>query len=472
LSKWKLPFKILIAIALIGVAGAVGLNFSRWAVQPAFSEQAKVKHLVVISLDALNAKDFSQLQELPNFRQLLDNGAYAREVVSVYPSLTYPAHTSIITGTYPKKHGIINNEVFQPGSSEYDWYWFAKDIKVPTLVDLARQQNLRVGALLWPVLGQADINYNLPEIKAKAGENQTMVVLRNGTPFFLLDVELRYSKLRQGIKQPQLDNFVTASAKHLIKSKKPNLLLIHLTDTDEHRHLAGRNSLQAKESLVRHDQRLGELVQAAKDAGIYEDTTFVVLGDHGFLDVHSQINLNTELKKAGLISTDTGGKLVDWKAMLHSADGSAYVYLRDKNDESVRRQVAEILAELQANPRMGIEKVYNRQELQELKVGAEAEFMLEAQKGFSFTNEWSGEVISQVKPGRKPDGSKISVATHGYSPQKPDYATFFLLAGPGVKKGAVLESINLVDEGPTLAALLGITMPGADGRVLTELLAE
>lgn len=469
MPKWKLPLKIILSVVVLGVAVMVGLNYSQWFVKPTFTEQAKTRHLVVISVDALNAKDFAQLQTLPNFQALLATGAYAKEVVGVYPSLTYPAHTSIITGTYPDKHGIVNNEVFQPGSTVYDWYWFKKAIKVPTLYELAKKQNLSVGALLWPVMGKADVDYNLPEIKAKAGENQTLVVLGNGTPFFLLDVELRYGKLRKGIQQPELDDFVTASAKHMITSKKPNLLLIHLTDTDEQRHIAGRNSLPAQQSLERQDGRIGEIIQATKDAGIYQDTTFVVLGDHGFLDVTQHINLNVEFKKAGLIVTDSNGKLVDWQAMLHSADGSAYIYLKD-NNEATRKQVEEILLTLQGRPELGIEAVYNQEKIKELKVGADAHFMLEAKEGFYFTNDWDGELVTQVQPGKKTDGSKILVATHGYSPEKPDYFSFFLMSGPGVKKGAVIDRVNLVDEGPTLAALLGIEMQGVDGRVLTELL--
>lgn len=470
MEKIRLLRNILIILAIIVGILYICLNFKDWFIHPVFSEKAKTRHVIVISVDALNVRDIDYIKTLPNFNSLMEEGSYAREVVGIYPSLTYPCHTSVITGVYPDRHGIIDNELFKPGVEEAEWYWFRKYIKVPTLYDIAKKSKMKVGALLWPVTGKADIDYNLPEIKARADQNQTWVVLSNGSPLFLLDIERRYGKMRNGIHQPELDNFVTASAKYLIKSKKPNLLLIHLTDLDEHRHRYGVMSDEAKESLKRQDTRIGEIIQAVKNAGIYDETTFVVIGDHGFIDIQYNININVQFKKEGLITADENNKLKDWKAIVQSCSGSAYIYLKNKDDLNTRITVENFLNSLKNAENSGISAIYKKDETDKMRVGMEADFMVEAKEGYAFTNNWDGSVISEILPGNKKVWGKVTVATHGYLPTKPDYSTLFIAAGSGIKKGVVIPIINIVDEGPTMAALLGLDMPDTDGRILEEIL--
>lgn len=64
------------------------------------------KHLFVISFDCLSALDFPFLEKLPNFNQLLNNGSYCRTVETIYPSVTYPCHATIVTGNFPNRHGM------------------------------------------------------------------------------------------------------------------------------------------------------------------------------------------------------------------------------------------------------------------------------------------------------------------------------------------------------------------------------
>ena len=75
--------------------------------------EKKQHKMIVISFDALGAADTQQFRMLPNFSRFLENASYCFNVSSVYPSITYPAHTSIVTGCYPKNHGIINNTLIQ-----------------------------------------------------------------------------------------------------------------------------------------------------------------------------------------------------------------------------------------------------------------------------------------------------------------------------------------------------------------------
>ena len=63
---------------------------------------------------------------IPYLRTLVRDGAYAEGVVGVWPTVTYPSHTTLLTGVSPAEHGIYNNQEFDPGRNfSGAWYWYA-----------------------------------------------------------------------------------------------------------------------------------------------------------------------------------------------------------------------------------------------------------------------------------------------------------------------------------------------------------
>ena len=179
-----------------------------------------MNNMIIISLDAVDKKDFEILKELPNFKKLIEKSSYSFEVESVYPSLTYPAHTTIITGKYPNNHGVINNILIQPGKNDPDWFWHRNKIQGETLYDLAKKKGMKIANLLWPVTAKGDIDYNLPEIfPNKWWQNQIIVSLLNGSIGYQLELNNKFKDLRNGTKQPGLDNFIMASFFAYIKRK-------------------------------------------------------------------------------------------------------------------------------------------------------------------------------------------------------------------------------------------------------------
>ena len=104
----------------------------------------KNKYVIVISFDAVSEEDLEFLSKQPNFSKLIKNGALIKNVESVYPSLTYPAHATIVTGKYPKNHGVINNTVLyciRKYSGELKWDTESKEMKFFNLDDLPPEQN-------------------------------------------------------------------------------------------------------------------------------------------------------------------------------------------------------------------------------------------------------------------------------------------------------------------------------------------
>ncbi|HEY5562405.1 MAG TPA: ectonucleotide pyrophosphatase/phosphodiesterase [Clostridiaceae bacterium] len=424
--------------------------------------EEKTKHLIVISFDGISTKDFDYIKELNNFKSILKEASFSAKVYSVYPTLTYPAHTTIITGKNPVNHGIINNTLLQPKRKSPDWYWNRKYIKSETIYDLASKHDMKVAALMWPVTAKANIKYNMPEIFAnRPWHNQILVSLLNGSKYFQYSMNKKYGKLRKGLKQPYLDNFTHKVLLDTIINKQLNLILVHYTDLDATRHMYGFEAKETKEALVRHDIRLGEIIQTLKKEGIYEESTIIILGDHSSLDEDKVININVLFKDKGYLIFDKKGRVKSYRAIAKSCDGSSYIYFKD-NSVDFSQEVKKVLEEFNLKNNC-IEEIYNGASAGKLGADINCGFMLEARKGYYFLDDIEGEVIKDVS-----SSSEFTKSTHGYSPYKKDYTTIFIAAGKGIKKGVQLEEMNLVDEGPTIGKLLGLDLKDIDGRVIEE----
>jgi predicted AlkP superfamily pyrophosphatase or phosphodiesterase len=256
------------------------------------------KYLIVISYDAFSNDNWELAKSLPNLSGLIKQGAYTNRLPSVYPSLTYVAHATMVTGVYPDRHGVYHNNPFQPFVEEnlQHWFWYRSNIKVATIYDTLKARGMKSAGILWPVTGKAALTYNMPEIRAIGNENQAWKICRNGSPFYSIEMELKFGKFRQGIRQPYLDDFSTKCAVDTIKQKKTNLLFVHLIDLDDAKHEAGIDSEEVENAVIRMDKRIGDMVQATKEAGIYEQTTFLIIGDHSQINVRYKVRLNKLLQ--------------------------------------------------------------------------------------------------------------------------------------------------------------------------------
>lgn len=427
----------------------------------------RAEYCMVISLDAVGARDFEFLRSQPNIKELLLTASYSSKVSSVYPSVTYPAHTSIVTGHYPAAHGIVNNIRLQPFMEKPDWFWKRKAVKKKTFYEEAERNGIKTAALLWPVTGGARISYNLPEILPnRPWQNQISVCMLNGTIPYELDLNKRFGYLRDGIKQPQLDNFVHASMLHTIRTYHPGLMLAHLTDVDTNRHLYGVDSKEAKEALKRHDARIGELVRVLKEEGIYNKTALFILGDHSQIDTKHVLYPNYWLKEKGLIQVKDG-KVKSFQAYAQNCDGSCYIYAAKGLEKETRRKIVEAVRELQEQFPEAVKKIYTRREAEAMGADGSCACMLEAGEGWYFLNELDTLTAEVNAESGRPHMMK---GVHGYHPDIPDYQTFFIASGCGIRKNIEIGKMSLVDEGPTIAALLGLSLEGAAGRVLEQTL--
>jgi len=435
------------------------------------------ERMIIISLDAVGSRDLEYMNSLPNFKKIRDKSAYCDHVRSVYPSITYPAHCSIVTGQKPSRHGVINNIRVQPHrNGKEDWHWQRKYIKTETIYDLARKKGLSTAALLWPVTAHSRIKYCVPEIFPNRNwQNQVMISAVSGPIRYQIDLLGKYGHLLDGLKQPNLDNFVTEAAEYTIRKYNPNLFLIHLTDVDTHRHKCGLDAPQVKEAMQRHDERLGRFLKALEDTGDMEKTTVVVLGDHCQVATHTAVFPNYYLKQAGLLRLSDDGKVAEYDFYTQHCDGSCYIYPSKKTakmlktgDGEQREELMKCLrAALKQIPQEMISRIITHKEAGQLGADKNCVCMLEAQPGYYFQNgfETPYEKVENMT-------EHAMYATHGYLPDLPEYETFFMMSGYGVAEGNVAAEMCLWDEGPTLATILGVSLGETDGKVKKELLKE
>ena len=422
------------------------------------------RKLYIISLDAFGASDLEFAKTLPHFQEIFNRSARVKEVESVYPSLTYVAHTSIATGMNPNRHGIIHNTHRQPERQSPDWYWYAKEIKKATMFDVAKQAGYTICTLLWPVTGKSpSIDYNLAEIFPNSSwQNQVMVSAFASSTKYALKMNKKYGSLRNGIAQPELDEFVTAIAVDTIKTKQPDLLAVHLVDLDSMRHEYGVLSDQAKEAVIRMDRHLGQIIDAMKEMNIYEDTVLAVMGDHYQIDTHTVIRPNYLFLDKGWQTIDRKRNIKDWKVLAKAADGACYIYRKDLS--VTNKMILDALKGIEDR----VETIYSAAEARKMGADENCLFILEAKPGYYFESDVLYPFMESTAK-NLPD-RKLHSATHGFSPKKKKYATTLMVSGPGIDKDAVVEKGRLIDEGPTLLHAIGLKFPEAtDGRIINKI---
>ena len=427
------------------------------------------KKLVVISIDALVSEDLKYLSTLPAFGNFMETGARVEHIRTIYPSSTYPAHTSMVTGAYPGKHGIINNEELQIGKKYGDWNWFHKGVRIPDIFEAAKKAGLATASVFWPVTGcHPYIDYLIDEYWPQwDGDDAKSAFLRSGTTEELFEKVV--SRYINGLKirtHPQTDNFVVDCACDIIRAYKPDLVMLHTGNIDAYRHNTGVFSARVTQGLQEVERWLEQLISATKNAGVFEDTNFVVTSDHGQLNITRSIHLNVLLKEAGFISANAQGELCDWQAYCKSAGLSAQIYLKDPNNRNIYERLYAFLCSLKDEQVYGISEVYTTEEIDHLEhLKDDFSFVVETDGYTSFGDNWMRPLIDSFTASDYLSGK----ANGGHLPHKGPQPVF-LLNGPDIKKGIIIDHDLIINEAPTYAKLLGIHLPDADGVCMDFLL--
>ncbi|MEK6302502.1 MAG: ectonucleotide pyrophosphatase/phosphodiesterase [Acidobacteriota bacterium] len=463
-SFWKTVVVFVLAPMFFSAHSAAQQPATQGAPSPTVQARRDA-HVIMISIDGLIPDYYLQPSRLglsvPNLTKMKLGGAYAEGVEGVFPSVTYPAHTTLITGVRPATHGIINNRVFEAPTEPQtgEWYWFSEALKSETLWSMAKKAGLVTANVGWPVTAGADIDYSVPEIKdpseTPAGDRSRKRTLQYSTPGLI------EKALAAGGSDRSTDGRRATISEYIITNYKPNLMLIHFIELDGSHHENGPRSAAALPVAERMDAYLGRVIEATRKAGIFDQTTFFLVSDHGFAEVTRKFEPGVVLVKEKLITLGADGKPTDWKAAVWSAGGSCAIVLKDPNDKETAAKVTAIFTKIAKAEKSPINRILNQADLKKLGAIPNALLMIDAAPGYSFDDKLTGPDSHDAKDYR---------GTHGQLPSRADMRSALIVYGQAARAGAKASIVRMVDIAPTAAAVLGLSFAEAEGLPMAEML--
>ena len=431
--------------------------------------------VLMISIDGMKPEYVTKADEhglkLPTLRAMMRSGSYAEGVVGVWPTVTYPSHTTLITGVPPAEHGISTNYQFDPlQCHDGAWYWYASDIKVPTLWSAAHKAGLKTASIGWPVsVGARDVDDLIPEFWRYYGPNtqpnpaDRKMIQAMSRPESLFDeVEPAAGPYMMGNDTSvEGDEAKTRFAIEILKRHKPGLMTLHLSALDEAEHMSGPFSTESDQTIEAIDGMVARLEEAALASN--PNAVVVVVSDHGFEPITHQVNLAIPFLKAGLVQGSENPQshlpeVKSWLAEPWMSGGMAAVMVQNPSDAATMQKVRTLLDGLKNDPNSGVAQVLDKSELAKRGSFPEAQFLIVLKPGYYTGNALTGDLVTPIKGSR---------GSHGFSPEDVEMRASFFAVGKGVAAGRDLGVIDMRQIAPTVAGILGVELPTAKAQPLS-----
>lgn len=401
--------------------------------------QAADRTVVMVMFDGF-APAMADATSTPNLDIIKKEGAWSRNLVPVYPTMSLPNHTSFATGCWPEHHGVVQNKFFDldrgaPYDENGDANWLTG---CEPAWAAAERQGVKAAALNFA---------NRWDVK----KNVALASVVN--PFVPWE-------------QAESDEQVLAKGIALLTStdaKRPRLISLYFRGPDHEAHVNGVTAPQTLAEVRKADAIIGKLMAAIKVLPADREATLVVGTDHGMIAVDPVVNLGRIINRHWLYVRDAGD------------GGNAYLYL-DKG-ESVER-VEKALAQYKdafTVHRTGAHPAYSHlgssKRIGDLMLVAKPPYYIAPSSSLPWyahamgmTWLWSDIFVPGWLGGLK--------ASHGYDPSIPEMHGVFFAWGAGVAPGKEIAQLDIVDIHPTVMHLLGL-QPGkpVDGKVVTAALA-
>jgi predicted AlkP superfamily pyrophosphatase or phosphodiesterase len=384
--------------------------------------QAQPRKLLVISIDGLDTRYLHQADKLgmkiPTLRRLMAEGAVADGVVGIVPTVTWPSHTTLISGVEAAEHGIVGND--QPGQPGQRW-WFTSFLTARTLWHAAAEKKRKTATVYWPVTVGATVDFNFPEFWETRGEHEVLFapIAAKATPGLEAKVTNVYPSFPRAL---WTDTGAMQAVRYLLEFEQPDLTLVHIADLDSEEHDYGAFSKPAKAVLEHADELVGWTLQK-----LPRGTIVAIVSDHGFENIDHVVRPKALRKDLEVSQGLIGAKDADAAAFLRAQIGKHGI-AREVPMEEVRALAPQL-------------------------------------------SQWTAAF--DTAPGHVPSaddrGPAVSAGagkgTHGLWPTRANYRASFILWGQGVKK-AKLGEISMLDVAPTLAEITGLDLPAAKRKSL------
>lgn len=432
------PLALLVAVPLLIGCGAR-------APVPALPGTARPR-VVLVSVDGLWARDLQRAESagvrLPVFDSLRRVGAFAEGVLGSFPSVTYPSHTTMITGLQPARHGVYANRIFMlPTDTVERSYSERAQMRARTLFDAAHAAGLKVAAIFWPVTAHdPSIDYNIPDAWDQTGKLTQNAALRFlGTPWLL-------DSLGAPAQGEPDDSLRVEWASAIVRRWKPDLVALHFIDLDGAKHDNGiwGDSVIAALQLV--DRRLGFFLAAVRASEPGRPTTLIVTSDHGFLGYRRQFRPGVLLVRAGLVTLDSTGRGVAWSAGVIAHGGSAVFLPRDSSDRSMAARIRAAIPDSLVGPGRPIRAILPRDTIAALGGDPRALWAIDMNEGFYTIGGYREPMLRERVGGG-----------HGQDPRRPELFAFFLTTGPGIIPGSQRPMMRQTEIAGIIARVLGLS---------------
>jgi predicted AlkP superfamily pyrophosphatase or phosphodiesterase len=416
---------------------------------------AKDRIVLLISIDGLPGWAFEDPKlPVPTLRRMAAEGAFAKAMTASNPSVTWPNHTTMVTGVPPAKHGVLYNGLLvrqgptsppkvDPGRDKSEL------VRAVTVYDLARKAGLTTAQVDWVAIQNAStITWEFPEIPSPKGRvEQELIAAGVLTASDVQDFRKANITWR--------DQIWTRAAAHIIEKHKPNLLLFHLLNLDSTHHRYGPRTLASYSAIAFADSRVGEILDALSKAGLKDRATVFVVSDHGFKTIHRSIRPNAVLREQGQLKT----------AYAVPEGGIAMLYVTDPEQRArLVPRLKEIFRGMEGIDRILEPRDYAAFGFPDPASNDQmADLVLAAKTGYGFAASQEGKPLMDIAP-------SDSIGQHGYLSTDPEMDATFLAWGYGIRSGVRLDRVSNTDIAPTIAALLGLQMDRVTGKELRSIL--
>lgn len=374
--------------------------------------------IILISIDGAR-HDYLEIHHAPAISRLAANGLQAGHLQPVFPTKTFTNHYSLVTGLYPAKHGIVDNNMYDPpsglrfslGNREQvqNPYWWGGE---PIWVTAIKQ-------------GQVSATYFFPGSEA---------AVQGISPNYWFTYD-------EGISNRERVNTVL---EWLGKPapERPQMITLYFSDVDTAGHNFGPESAEVRQALAHVDGEIGFLVNELEARGILHQVNLMITSDHGM----AAVDLNQHI----VINEAFDPELAE--QVLYSRE-LVSIFPAQGNSEQLLSQLRENLP-AQAS-------VYSANTLpQRFHFGGHpriAPILVLAEPGWAMLRRSWLEGFQRDGTLNRPRGG------HGYDNTAPDMQGLFIAHGPAFRSKTKIDSIRMIDLYNVMASILKLTPAANDG---------
>jgi predicted AlkP superfamily pyrophosphatase or phosphodiesterase len=306
-----------------------------------------VKHLIVVDIAGLEPRLISE-DRTPNICSLSAKGELAR-VRPVFPAVTCTSQATMLSGTYPRQHGIISNGLYDRQTHTVSfWEQSSSLVQAEKVWDIAKRggSGRTTAALFWQNTMYADADIVMTP-RPLHMEDRMIMWCYSRPPGLYEKISYEIGKFDLStywgpLASNKSSAWIGRASELVLERQKPNILFTYIPHLDYIFQREGIFPKNLKEEIRFVDNIVGNIMKKTIDLGIRDQTQFVILSEYGFSDVTSDIPINRVFREHGLLAIREieGREYIDFEYSLAFAmvdHQVAHIYVKGTSVQQVKR---------------------------------------------------------------------------------------------------------------------------------------